>query len=189
MQLELPGGEIGRVGSEKELQDPDVADLVELFGGLPAPGVKGRQAGRGEAVGAPPPAALLALLIEQARLGQPGALRVELGVGDRPEVGCADLGHLLDLIWSRGLRDRFGLARKICKDLESHPRLDHAGRHPAGEGGTPRRNFVPNFVPNSTELRGRNRARSNSSDRNELPGHFPAELIIRRSKVRVLPGP
>jgi len=50
-------------------------------------------------------------------------------------------------------------------------------------------NFLPNFVPNSTELPGRNRTRSNSSGRNELPGCFPAELLIRRSKVRVLPGP
>src|SRR5581483_1222217 len=55
-----------------------------------------------QAVDATATTALLALLVEQSRLGEASALGVDLRVGDRPEMEDADLGDLLELIRGGG---------------------------------------------------------------------------------------
>ena len=103
MALELGLRQGRRVRAAEQLQQAGVPQLVELGLGVVPPRPQRLPAGGGEAVDPPPPPALLPALIEQARLGESVALRVELGVRDRPEVEDRDLRDLLELVGSRRL--------------------------------------------------------------------------------------
>ena len=67
---------------EEELQQPEVAVLRRAAHGVAQPLGKSPAARCRDGVVAPPPAGLLARLLEQAGLGEASGLGVELGVGE-----------------------------------------------------------------------------------------------------------
>src|SRR3954452_6299624 len=85
-----------------QFQQAGVTKLIHVGLRVGTPPPKRLAPGRGQAVDASPPSGLLALLVEQAGLGQASALGVDLSVGDRPEVEDAHLCDLLELVRGRG---------------------------------------------------------------------------------------
>ena len=122
--LQLGLGERHRVGAEEQLQQPLVAQLVQLARGFGPPAVEHLATATGEAVAAPPPARLLAGLVEQPLTGKPLALGVELRMGHGPEVARAERRQLLEVIGGR----RFGPL--------DQPEHDEGGLAQAGSGST-----------------------------------------------------
>ncbi len=98
MGLELYARELLRVGAEEELEQAEVSDLGRLGRRLRQPGGKRSPAAGRRRVRAAAPTAFLAPLFQQALLGQPRRLGVELRVRDRPEVARAARDRLLEVI-------------------------------------------------------------------------------------------
>ena len=119
--LDLSRGQRRRVAAEEQLQRGRVAQFVEIARRLIAPALQRLAAALGQAVDSPAPARLLLALVEQALLGQPRALRVELRVRDRPEVVRAQLRELLEVIRRRGLA-LLEQARARCRRSRSDGR-------------------------------------------------------------------
>ncbi len=96
--LQLRPRERLRIRPEEQLQDADVTQLVGARGRRGTPRRERPHALVGDAVDPPAPAALLALLREQAFPRETGRLGVELRVGHVPEVDRALLGQLLEVV-------------------------------------------------------------------------------------------
>ena len=93
-----------RVGAEEQLEQSGVAQLPAAGRRqLVAPGGELALAGARDPVDPAAPARLLALLRQEAGLGQPPAFGVELGVWEGPQVVDAALGGALQVIRRRRL--------------------------------------------------------------------------------------
>src|ERR1700677_1466600 len=101
MGLELDLGQLSYVGAEEELQQRGVSEHVGLGGEGLEPVRERRLPAVGEAVELAPAAVWLLLLGQVARAGGGGGLRVELGVGQGPELPDRARGHLLEVVRGR----------------------------------------------------------------------------------------
>jgi hypothetical protein len=127
---ELGLREGGGVAAEEQLEQGQVAELDQVVGRRGRPRPEGLAAALRQRVAPPAAAALLLLLGEVARLGEPGGLRVELRVRQRPEVPDAAVQRLLQPVG-------VGLAQQLDEpedDVRRGRQVDFGHRRPHTTG-------------------------------------------------------